>query len=110
VPAAIESDTLLVNCFLDERPVRIVPVGEVDLAAGPSLARAFEVVAETTTGDVAVDLSKVTYFSSTGLFFLLRMDRHLTATGHRLRVVGAARDTAKLIRLIGLERLFSRSW
>jgi anti-anti-sigma factor len=110
VPAAIESDTVLVNCYLDERPLRVMPIGEIDLAAGPSLARAFEVVAETATGDVLVDLSKVTFFNSTGLFFLLRLDRHVTATGYRLRIVGAARDTARLLRLTGLDRLFSRSW
>jgi anti-anti-sigma factor len=109
VPARIESDTLLVNCYLDEQPVRVMPVGEVDLSAGPSLARAFEIVAEASRGDVVVDLSKVRFFNSTGLFFLQRLDRHLTETGHRLRVVGAARDTAQLLRLAGLDRLFSRS-
>ncbi len=106
----IESDTVLVNCYLGECPVRVLPVGEIDLAAGPSLARAFEIVTEASAGDVVVDLSKVTFFNSTGVSFLLRLERHLTASGHRLRVVGAARDTARLLRLTGLDRLFTRSW
>ncbi len=108
--AAIESDTVLVNCYLDERPVRLVPVGEIDLSAGPSLARAFEIVAAASASDVVVDLSKVTFFNSTGVSFLLRLDRHLTAAGHRLRIAGATRDTARLLRLTGLAHLFSRVW
>jgi anti-sigma B factor antagonist len=55
---------------------------------------------------LAVDASGVTFFSSVGISFVLRMTEETRASGRRPVVRGATRPLVRILQLTGLEDLF----
>lgn len=80
-------------------------VGELDLAAAPTLNdRIDEAVADGRTR-ILIDLSGVTFCDSTGLSAFVR-GHHLTAgAGGWLRVAGARGTVDRVLRISGLDTL-----
>jgi anti-anti-sigma factor len=53
--------------------VRIVPVGELDIATVPQFDQSFDAAVEQAPESIVVDLAQVTFIDSTGLRALLAM-------------------------------------
>ena len=94
-----------VHCLLAERPVRIYPVGELDLACKDQLDAAIAAVCSGPAADVVVDLSATTFLDSTGLGFLVRLSRRIAAAGHELTIAAASGPALRAIELAGLDRV-----
>jgi anti-anti-sigma factor len=97
-----------VRVHLDGGAVLVTVAGEVDLLTAPEIARAVlgHLVARPRT--VELDLSRVTYFSVTGIAALLAVrDATRTTMGAQLRLVAGPPVTDSLSRL-GLDRVVAR--
>ena len=94
-----------VHCLLAERPIRIYPVGELDLACKDQLDAAIAMVVSGPAADVVVDLSATTFLDSTGLGFLVRLSRRIAAGGHALTVSSPTRPALRALELAGLDRV-----
>jgi anti-sigma B factor antagonist len=96
-----------IHCLLAERPIRIYPVGELDLACKDQLDAAIETVAAGPAADVVVDLSATTFLDSTGLGFLVRLSRRIAAGGHELTIAAPTRPALRAIELSGLDHVLT---
>jgi anti-anti-sigma factor len=94
-----------VYCLTDEQPLRIFPVGDVDLSSKAQLDAALETIAAAAPGDVVVDLSATTFLDSTGLGFLVRLNRQVHSTGHRVTLTEPRGSVARVLELSGLDRV-----
>lgn len=76
--------------------------GELDVAAAPLLSEKLNDLIRTRSGDVVVDLERVSFIDSTGLAVLLNALRRLTRARRRLAVLignGAVRRAFEVTRL-----------
>jgi anti-anti-sigma factor len=55
---------------------------------------------------VVVDLSATTFLDSTGLGFLVRLDRQVGLRGHMITVVGARPSIVRVLEISGLDQIF----
>jgi anti-sigma B factor antagonist len=78
--------------------VRLVPLGEVDLATAPLLEEEFGSLLAAGFADVVLDLRQTTFMDSTGLHVLLRCDESARVKGARFSVIPSTSPQ--------LERLF----
>ena len=77
--------------------------GELDLASAADLR--MEVAETISTGEglrVALDLRKVTFMDSSGLYAVLEARRLCRARGHDLQVVGVSAPVWRLFELAGV--------
>jgi anti-sigma B factor antagonist len=82
--------------------------GEVDLATAPQLhAKLADLVEVGEAGSVVVDLTPVGFMDSTGLTALLTAHRRARARGHTIRLVCPAGPVLRVLRLVGMEKVFS---
>ncbi|MGH2851878.1 MAG: STAS domain-containing protein [Solirubrobacteraceae bacterium] len=82
--------------------VRLVPVGELDLATVPILERAFdEAFGDLGAETIVVDLNELGFMDSTGLHLLLRMTA-ACEDSDRLRVVNGSSAVVRLLDLSGV--------
>jgi anti-sigma B factor antagonist len=94
---------------VDDAGVVVHVAGDLDLLSAPELALHLDPHVRRGTGDVTVDLRRVTFLDSTGLAVLLNALRRLTRQGRAMRVrcpPGQARDVierARLAQTLGLD-------
>jgi len=79
-PFAVAVDT-------DGRQARVTPRGELDVATVPPLERAVAELCEQDVTDVVLDLRELTFFDSTALCLLLRLDARMHDERRRLALV-----------------------
>lgn len=89
-----------------DSPYVVVLVGDIDLAVSPVLIGHLCDCALNGATDVAVDLSEVTFFGSTGLNFLVRLRRLVQPRGGAVTLIGPSPLTAKLLQLDGFAEGF----
>ncbi len=89
---------------VSSRPSLIRLVGEIDLDSVPRLHRAMRRVAPDANGELVVDLSGVTFMDCSGLGELLDARARF---GEGLRLRGVPRRVGQVLRLAGLEGVFS---
>lgn len=65
----------------------LTAAGELDVAAAPMLSERLNHLIRTGTGDVVVDLQRVSFIDSTGLAVLLNALRRLTRARRRMALV-----------------------
>jgi anti-sigma B factor antagonist len=100
----VVSERLTISTTIDERGRRVVAVaGEVDLATAPQLA---ECLLELTDRDVAVDLSSVTFFGSSGMAVLVQANQAFTDAGHTLHTFGEQEMVRRVLEIAGLYEVF----
>lgn len=96
-----DSQEFAVRIAPDE-PHLVVVDGELDLITASQLKRGIDEVIEATSGDVMVDLAKVSYIDSTSLTVLLAAHDRLAAEGRRLAVVNPSSQVLRLLEICGV--------
>jgi anti-sigma B factor antagonist len=88
---------------------RVTVSGEVDLATAPALLQAAEELVKSTEGDVAIDMSEVTFIDSTGLGVLVQIRNAVTGRGSSLVFATPSRSVQRALSLAGLDKVFGTS-
>jgi len=83
----------------DENHLTITVRGETDLATADDLLIRLVVLAGAATGQIALDLSQVTFMDCAGLRTLAAIERHVTASGGSIRVAAVSPEVARLFEL-----------
>lgn len=86
--------------------VRVEVGGELDLRTCDVFLTQLDDLIEIGTGDVALDLSAVSFCDSTALQALIETRRRLLVMGRRLRVVQPSRPVDRVLWLSGLAEVF----
>jgi anti-sigma B factor antagonist len=98
---------LELSTFRDGETCVVRVVGEVDVHTSPSLKAALAAA----TGDgcmvTIADLSEVPFIDSSGLGVLIGALRRAREAGGDLRLVSADEAVIKILRITGLDRVFS---
>ena len=84
--------------------VHVVPRGELDIATVPHLDRSLR-IARATQEDVVLDLRELAFIDSSGGHLLVEADRRIRDSGGRLRVFAGSGDVARLLQLLGIQRV-----
>jgi anti-sigma B factor antagonist len=85
--------------------MRLVPVGELDLATVPILERAFnEALGDHGAAMIVVDLTELAFMDSTGLHLLLQMNE-ACEDADRLRIVNGSSAVVRLLDVSGVRDL-----
>ena len=79
--------------------VRVVVHGELDLETGPRLEEELRHARRADPAELILDLSRVTFFDSTGLQIVLDCDVRARADGHRFKVVTGAGEALRVLEL-----------
>ena len=82
--------------------VLVEVAGELDLSTTEAFRAHLQGAIDAGTGDVALDLSAVSFCDSTALHALVDVRRRLVERGRRLRVVRPSRPVDRLLWLSGL--------
>jgi anti-anti-sigma factor len=77
-------------------------VGELDLAAGPTLRALLADI----DGDIEIDCSGLTFIDCSGLRVLQEVQRACEAAGVRLLLMAPSRCVIRLVELLGLDGIF----
>jgi anti-anti-sigma factor len=85
----------------DENRLTITVRGETDLSNADDLLLRLVVLTGTATGQIALDLSQVTFMDCAGLRTLSAIDRHVTASGGSIHMAAVSREVARLFELAG---------
>jgi len=81
--------------------------GELDLATVGALRDHLDLMVESGTGDVELDMELVTFWDATALSALVGAYHQLAAGDRTLRIVGASARVVRLVQLTGLDMLLS---
>ncbi len=88
--------------------VRVVPVqGRIDATAAPALATIVRETADAGGRRIILDLSGVTFLSSSGLRILLMLARELKASNGELRLCALQPAVAEVFALTGFTQIFT---
>ncbi|ABX04066.1 MAG TPA: STAS domain-containing protein [Herpetosiphon sp.] len=88
--------------------VRVVPVqGRIDATAAPALATIVHEAAETGGRRILLDLTGVTFLSSSGLRILLLLARELKGSNGELRLCSLQPAVAEVFTLTGFTQIFT---
>ena len=80
--------------------------GRIDAGAAPMVRSAAREAMKSGTRHIVIDLSEVTFMSSSGLRILLLLARELRATGGDVRLCAARPQVAEVFRLTGFHHIF----
>ena len=98
LPATLEVRTIASGA----RYLRVVLDGELDLASAPYLEEALE-RAFVEADDVVLDLSRVPFMDSSGLYTIVAAVRESQTNGKRLRISSSlSAQVARLVDLVGM--------
>jgi anti-anti-sigma factor len=84
------------------QPISAAVRGEVDLSTADDLLLRLRMLAGTATGEIALDLSQVTFIDCAGLQALIALDHHVRTAGGRVRVTAVSPQVARLFELVRL--------
>ena len=79
--------------------------GEIDMASVPALGDRLELLIQSGTGNVEVDMSDVTFCDAAGLAALVLAYNNLRAHDRVLRVIDSSVPVERLLRIVRLEHL-----
>jgi anti-anti-sigma factor len=85
----------------DEHRRLITVRGEIDLATAEYLFRRLVTLVGQAPGEIALDLSQVTFIDCTGLRALSGINSYVQAAGGRVRLVALSPQVARLYELVG---------
>jgi anti-sigma B factor antagonist len=86
----------------DGATATIAVVGELDIATTPQLTKAFASL-EPGYDTLVVDLSRCTFFASSGISILLQQSQRAKEEGFELVVIKAPAEVQRMFDLAGLE-------
>jgi anti-sigma B factor antagonist len=99
--------TLEVNIEPDRSRVVVVVSGEVDVASIPSLEETVLALRESGWDEIVLDLRPLTFLDSTGLSWLLGLNRDALERHWRLSLVDGSPAVSRLLELTGLRSHFA---
>ena len=79
--------------------------GELDLATVEAFREHLELLVESATGEVDVDMALVTFCDATTLNVLVAAHHRLASAGRHLRIINASQPVLRLLELAGLDAL-----
>lgn len=85
----------------------VVVAGEIDLFTAPSLRRRVDEIVSTGRQDLVLDLRPVTFLDTTGLGALVGCQEATSRHGVTLEVVCDQPQLRKILRITGLDRVFT---
>jgi anti-sigma B factor antagonist len=77
--------------------------GELDLATVGTLRDHLDLLVESGTGDVEVDMARVTFCDASGLSVIVAAHHGLAEVGRRMRIVAASSRVLRLLQLTALD-------
>lgn len=101
-----ETSDLRISTAAAGTEVRLEVTGELDLSSCGAFLAHLDRLIQDGTGDVALDLSAVSFCDSTALQVLLDARQRLLTQGRRLRVVKPSRPVDRVLWLSGLAEIF----
>ena len=81
--------------------------GELDLATVDALREHLDLLVESGTGDVEVDMARVTFCDATALSALVAARHRFDAVDRRLRIVHASSRVVRLLQITALDAMLS---
>ncbi|MFD0687828.1 STAS domain-containing protein [Actinomadura fibrosa] len=100
--------TLAVTLPPADAEIPVVGVaGDLDYHTASELRKALETVSFPAGSGVVIDLSGLAFCDSTGITVLIAAYRRAQAAGSALLLAGANADLVQVLRIIGLEEIFS---
>lgn len=89
----------------------VVLAGEIDLTCRPRLNEMIAALTAEMPGDVHVDVTEVTFFSSEGLGFLARAARIVVDENQRVLMVhNPSRQIRRMVEFLGLQDRLTFAW
>ncbi len=85
----------------------LVLAGELDHHTSPHLARALDATPFGPGTPVVIDMSELTFCDSTGITVLVSAYRRGHESNSRVTLTGVDADLMHLLRIVGLDRVFS---
>jgi anti-anti-sigma factor len=82
--------------------VRVVPVGELDLATAPQLEAQLHELGRSGFERVVLDLRQLRFVDSTGIRVILGADRNAGAGAHEFSLIGGPPAVQRALELCGL--------
>ena len=82
--------------------IRVVPVGELDVATAGALERQLHELCDAGFEHVVLDLRDLTFIDSSGIRVLVSEHRLATTCGHELSIVGASAVVRRALEVCGL--------
>ncbi|HKG38995.1 MAG TPA: STAS domain-containing protein [Conexibacter sp.] len=105
-PAALPFPRFAVGVDIDADCARVTPRGELDLVTVPPLECAIGELCEQGVTDVVLDLSELTFFDSTALCLLLRLDARLRDECRGFRIVVGEGVPARVLAVTRMRNRF----
>lgn len=84
----------------------VKPVGALDAAGARVLREHADQLEDSTSSNIAVDLSDVPFVDSSGLGVLIALAKRAMRGAGQLRIVGAGEQPRRLVHLTQLDRFF----
>jgi anti-anti-sigma factor len=93
---------LSITSEAEDRGVRVVLTGELDIAGAQEADEAVRQAESDGDGVLTIDLSGLTFMDSTGLRLLVAADRRAQEAGRTLRIVRGPDPIQRVLELTGL--------
>lgn len=91
-----------VDVFPDARGVRVVPIGELDLATAATLSHRLEEMLEGGETEIVLDLRDLAFMDSTGLHLVITWDERAKREGFDLKLVQGGAEISRLFEITKL--------
>jgi anti-sigma B factor antagonist len=99
--------SLSIDQLVDDRCVRLVFRGEVEVFTAPQVVEAFDLALQDRPAWLVLDLSDVTFADSTGVAALIRCRRKAAAANVEMSLACGDGPVGRLLNATGLAQVFS---
>lgn len=107
--SASEIDGVEVRTWLDHDRVILALSGELDLASVNTVRVALDELRDAGWESIVVDLRKLTFIDSSGLWLLIDTDRVARRSGLAFAIVDGPPAFTRLLEIVGLQGHFTRA-
>jgi anti-sigma B factor antagonist len=105
--SSLDDGTSPVRWAEDGTGVRLALAGEIDMRCREELTAVLDDLSAQPPADVTADLARVTFISSEGLAFLVRLHQQVAGVRRRLSVLDPPPDVRRVFELTDLDQLFT---
>lgn len=98
-PFSLSGEQFSCDVVPERDHVRVVPVGELDMASCPALEQTIRELRDAGFDHIVLDLRQLCFLDSTGLRLLLELSAAARANSHRLELIEGPPDVQRVIEL-----------
>jgi anti-sigma B factor antagonist len=98
----VQAPPFRVDVHPEREAVRVVPVGELDLATAPLLERELHELRKSGFDQVVLDMRQLTFIDSSGIRVLVAEHRFVERSDRRFSVIGGPRAIQRVLELCGV--------